>query len=880
MTSPFNPFRARLAPGFAGADDTPPSGVRTSYSGWLLMGDDPDRTVRAGRRRRTEGDPSQRERAEAPERHDAPSSGGGGNSGGSGGGGGGLRPTGGGFNLPGGTRGAAGGGMGLLILCVLIAFFLLFRGGGNTSTTTDQQSGTLNQNPQPTENAGGLLGQLAGTEAPVPSLAPVATARAKATRAPTAESSQAGAPSDVKAGQTWTVMLYQDADDKILEEDVFVDFNEAERAGPTDRVKVVAQLDRYKGGFNGDGNWTSTRRYELARDDNLNKINSKLVSEGEVNMSSGDTLVDFVTWAAKNYPADKYVLILSDHGMGWPGGWSDPDPGRQGQQVDRRVPLEGAIGDNLFLNELDDALAKAQQQAGIDQFELIGLDACLMAHVEVMDALGPHARYAVFSQETEPALGWAYTAFLSRLAQNPDTDGAGLAKEIVQSYIDQDQRIVDEQARNEWIGRGSSALGGASAAQVRSQIGRDITLTAVDLSRTDELIQDLNQLAFSMQNVDQNAVAKARRYTQSFTSIFGQQVPPSYIDLGHFLVLLTQATKDQGVNQAARNLAQTLTQTVIAKKNGQDKPGATGLSIYFPVGQLYQSAAAGPKSYTAIANRFAQDSLWDEFLAFHYGGGTFQEDARSVAVPVKGVTRAPGTGNITLSPVKKDKSQVAIRDKVLLSTNVSGDNIGYVYFFTGYLDKKSNSLFVIDRDYLEAPQTKEAGGVYYPDWGQGDFKLEFEWEPLAYAITDGQTRAQAALMPESYGQSYQDTVYTVDGTYTYQDGEQRHARAYFRDGLLRKMMGFNQEGNNPGAPWEITTTPGDKFTVFETWLEPDGQGGLKEGQQEGKTLTFRNDQPFEWQELDAAAGDYVVGFIVADLEGNTTEAYTAVTVLP
>ena len=142
-------------------------------------------------------------------------------------------------------------------------------------------------------------------------------------------------------------------------------------------------------------------------------------------MSSGDTLVDFVTWAAQNYPADKYVLILSDHGMGWPGGWSDPDPGRQGQQVDRQVPLEAAIGDNLFLNELDAALAKARQQAGIDKFELIGLDACLMGHVEVMDALAPHGRYAVFSQETEPSLGWAYTAFLSSLAQNPDAGRRG-----------------------------------------------------------------------------------------------------------------------------------------------------------------------------------------------------------------------------------------------------------------------------------------------------------------------------------------------------------------------------------------------------------------------------------------------------------------------
>ena len=92
--------------------------------------------------------------------------------------GGSFRPTGGGggggFDIPGGTRGVAGGGMGLLVLCVLVAFFLLTRGGGDTSTTPDQQDGQLGQGPQPTESAGGLLGQLAATEAPL------ATARATA----------------------------------------------------------------------------------------------------------------------------------------------------------------------------------------------------------------------------------------------------------------------------------------------------------------------------------------------------------------------------------------------------------------------------------------------------------------------------------------------------------------------------------------------------------------------------------------------------------------------------------------------------------------------------------------------------------------------------
>ena len=172
---------------------------------------------------------------------------------------------------------------------------------------------------------------------------------------------------------------------------------------------------------------------------------------GEANMADGQTLVDFVTWAIQTYPADKYVLILSDHGMGWPGGWSDPTASGQGS---RNFPLIHVLGDQLYLNELDAALGEIRSQTGMDKFELIGMDACLMGQLEVLTALAPHARYAVISEETEPSLGWAYTSFLGDLQANPDMSGAELSSSIVESYIQDDQRIVDEQARAGFLAPG------------------------------------------------------------------------------------------------------------------------------------------------------------------------------------------------------------------------------------------------------------------------------------------------------------------------------------------------------------------------------------------------------------------------------------------
>jgi hypothetical protein len=197
--------------------------------------------------------------------------------------------------------------------------------------------------------------------------------------------------------------------------------------------------------------------------------------------------------------------------------------------------------------------------------------------------------------------------------------------------------------------------------------------------------------------------------------------------------------------------------------------------------------------------------------------------------------------------------------------------------FAGYFDRESSSLFVADMDYLESSDTRQVDGVYYPVWPTGEFTLEFEWEPLVYYISDGATLAAALLTPASYGATDEEAVYTVDGVYTFASGDSRYARLYFQDGRLRQVFGFTGDGS-AGAPREIHPQTGDSFTVLDQWLDLDAQGRVENrATQEGGTLTF-GDQMFTWQELDAAAGDYVVGLIAIDLDGNRQEVYTQVSV--
>ena len=147
-----------------------------------------------------------------------------------------------------------------------------------------------------------------------------------------------------------------------------------------------------------------------------------------------------------------------------------------------------------------------------------------------------------------------------------------------------------------------------------------------------------------------------------------------------------------------------------------------------------------------------------------------------------------------------------------------------------------------------------------------------------FAIDDGVDSVVAALSPQDYGAAPEEATYTVDGIYTYADGgESRYARLYFRDGILRQAFGFTGEGGT-GAPREIIPQSGDTFTVLEKWLDLDQQGRVvQSASQEGGTLTF-GDQMFTWEELDAARGTYIVGFVVEDLDGNAYETYEQVLV--
>ena len=100
---------------------------------------------------------------------------------------------------------------------------------------------------------------------------------------------------------------------------------------------------------------------------------------------------------------------------------------------------------------------------------------------------------------------------------------------------------------------------------------------------------------------------------------------------------------------------------------------------------------------------------------------------------------------------------------------------------------------------------------------------------------------------------------------------------YFRDGRLFQVFGF-QGSETASSPYEISTAAGDTFTLLQRWMELDAAGQINQIiLEEGDTLIFGS-AAFEWEQVYAPAGGYLVGFLVNDQDGNVVQQYVQIEV--
>ncbi|HBE87807.1 MAG TPA: hypothetical protein DDW67_01505 [Elusimicrobia bacterium] len=242
----------------------------------------------------------------------------------------------------------------------------------------------------------------------------------------------------------WTVMVFINGKND-LETAGLLNVNMMEMVGSDKNMNVVVELGRMKGqegDTDADGDWTGSKRLYVTKDKDQGKITSRVVMETpEVDMGDYQRAVDFVKWAKKLYPAERYMLVLWDHGSGW------MDPRRE----------EPAAGDNKgisFDDETGNYIRTPQigvilkESGGAD---ILAFDACLMQMAEVASEVKGHARVMVGSEETTPGVGIPYHALLAVMAENPGMKseelGAVLAELFVRFYKEMGKGVQNSAIR-------------------------------------------------------------------------------------------------------------------------------------------------------------------------------------------------------------------------------------------------------------------------------------------------------------------------------------------------------------------------------------------------------------------------------------------------
>ena len=135
-------------------------------------------------------------------------------------------------------------------------------------------------------------------------------------------------------------------------------------------------------------------------------------------MGEADILSAFLEYGRKNYPADRYVLVLWGHGDGPTGG----------------VCFDELFDDDsLMLDEIAAALEGASQ-AG-QNIEALIFDACMMNCADLLFSLGECTDYIVASQESTLGSGGRYDLWLSALAQNPEMDALEICTRFAGDYV-------------------------------------------------------------------------------------------------------------------------------------------------------------------------------------------------------------------------------------------------------------------------------------------------------------------------------------------------------------------------------------------------------------------------------------------------------------
>jgi hypothetical protein len=362
----------------------------------------------------------------------------------------------------------------------------------------------------------------------------------------------------------WTFMVFLNGAND-LQEFGPLNVNQMEKVGSTPDVNMVLQWKQANCATCGDPEWVGTRRYFIKKDSDTNNVSSQLLQEMGSGVDMGDwrTLRSFVTWAQQNYPADRYALVIWNHGAGWR---NTRAGGGRTYTFPRSVSIDDENRTEIQTWDLPQALNVTPK------LDLLIFDASLMQMAEVAYELRNTAAYMVGSEESPPGEGYVYDTFLRDLVSNP--------------------AITPRQFGTQVVNRTLEAYGNDN----------NLTQSNVELAKMDAVAASLSAFGASLQNhiADSRTVMQNARSNAQHYAYFDNK------DLWDYAELIKTGTAAADLKTAATNVQNAIAAATVAEKHGTTNGKSHGMSIYVPSPTNYLS------TYANLA--IARATSWPQWL--------------------------------------------------------------------------------------------------------------------------------------------------------------------------------------------------------------------------------------------------------------------------
>jgi hypothetical protein len=387
----------------------------------------------------------------------------------------------------------------------------------------------------------------------------------------------------------WTSLFYFAGDNNLADyNEMLTNLEFLQRVGSTDEVNLICLLDR-----NGADDSKVLYIKKGSMDEKpLSEVHPDWTNE--VNMGDPDTLTAMAKWTFDTYPAERQLILLSNHGGGWRGlCWDDT-----------------SNGDHLDLADLKTSLGELQEYFG-RKVDILATEACLVGMIEFAYAVYEYADYYIGSQAysygaentTDGGFvvgNWQYDLMWGALIENPDMTPKEFCKVIIDNFKDYGPwRMVPLVPKTE----------------------SSDTLSVIESSQVKNVVTAVDKLATALKSVfpiRRERVTGALQTTEQFSGQFDFIGIATYsnIDLWDFADRVMNSIALDDVQAGAKAVKSAVDSAVIYERHGNDVTegdhvNAHGLSIYFP-----QRITEYNDKYETID--FTKDTQWDEFIKAYW----------------------------------------------------------------------------------------------------------------------------------------------------------------------------------------------------------------------------------------------------------------------